>query len=188
MTNGNEPNPDINEWEVVSYKKKTTNFQNTLWQTEKKQQQRSKQAIQADQTSEMISIALFIKNYEKIIEAIKDQGFFEPILFKGFCYEEEHNLNIHLQDRYPAEAEPKPRTHRRLTLKDQLDALLNCKIILTIDEQMDPYYVDKLNPNNSVKLTAEIPLQAIENVFGKNWYFNPADNYPDYWRTPLVPN
>jgi hypothetical protein len=132
----------------------------------------------------MIEINLFIKLYPQIIEHIKQQGFYDAIIFKGFSKKEEHNLNIFIKDKYTSKNEPMPQTTRHLALDDALTDLLKCKIILTTEERMELYYFKKLNSENSVKLTDTLPTQELEHIFGKNWKFNPADDFPTFWSRP----
>jgi len=123
----------------------------------------------------MSTINNFLKLYPEVMKILNIHGFCDAIIFKGFSIKEMHNLNILVSDRFTADTEPKPQTTRKLAVKDELTALLKCKIVLTTEDQMPTYYLKKLDSTNSVKLTKEVPLQYIEAIFDQDWTFNPPD-------------
>jgi len=116
-----------------------------------------------------------LKSYPQILEVLDTHGFHDAVIFKGFSTKEKHNLNILISDRFTADTEPKPQTTRKLAVKDELTALLKCKIVLTTEDQMKSHYLKKLDSTNSVKLTKEVPSQDIEAIFGQDWTFNQPD-------------
>jgi hypothetical protein len=120
-----------------------------------------------------MNIQHFLDNYVKVIETLRNHGFIEPILFKGFSNREGHNFNIVVKDSYTSKTEKKPQTHRLLGIHDDLTRLLHCKVVISTIEDMRENYLKELGNNNSVKLTNNIPTEELEYVFGKNWIFNP---------------
>lgn len=133
----------------------------------------------------MSNINEFLRSYSKILEIIIKYGFKDAVIFKGFTVKEERNLNLLVSDKLSEGTESMPQTTRRLKVIDELSALLKCKVVFTLREQMDIFYRNKLNASNSVELKAEIPLRNIEKVFGKNWRFNPLDNVM-FWKTSPI--
>lgn len=131
----------------------------------------------------MLTINDFLKLYPQIMEILIKQGFHNAVIFKGFSTKEEHNLNLLVSDQFTEDTELKPQTTRKLSVKDELTALLKCKIVLTTPDQMESFYLEKLDSTNSVKLTENIPLQNIDAVFGQEWTFNPPDRV-SFWALP----
>ena len=120
-----------------------------------------------------MSIQHLLDNYAKVIETIRNQGFIEPILFKGFSNRDEHNFNLTIKDSYTSKTEKKPQTHRLLAIHDELTKLLRCKVVISTTEDMRENYLKELGSNNSVTLTNNVPIEELYHVFGKNWMFNP---------------
>lgn len=122
----------------------------------------------------MCDINDFWKNYQDIYLLIESQGFYNAKIFKGFSKNEEHNLNILVYDIYEDnhEKESEPRVIRKLFLKDNLIKLLNCKIVISTEDQILVHYLKKVNNGESIILSKDLLFETLEKAFGKNWKFN----------------
>jgi len=115
----------------------------------------------------------FISQYESVLKLIKQAGFGEAIIFKGFCDNEEHNLNLLIKDLPKSDSHAMPLTRRITQLNEGLTKLLNCTVTISTHRSMDSYYLQKLDKTNSVKLLdADATIIQLEKVFGKDWKFN----------------
>ena len=123
----------------------------------------------------MSTISFFLENYYEIMESINRNGFHNAIIFKEFSNKEAHSLNILLRDKRIPEEGADSLLDCEYKLKQELTELLKCKIVLTMDTPVEiaPYYREKLNSSNSVKLTDNVPTEAVLRVFGNDWTFNP---------------
>lgn len=140
----------------------------------------------------MVTVSNIIENKKVIAELFIQQGFKSPIFFKGFSKSEEHNLNLHLEDENIGSDVLRYQFCNSFVLKDKIEALLGCEIVMTVGNGMAHSFRKKLDfPGASVKSTVDEfqnDTQTFKEkmlvVFGENWIFNTSKSsfHSDYFK------
>jgi hypothetical protein len=131
----------------------------------------------------MGNILKVIENQKFIANLIMEEGFDSPIFFKGFSKKEEHNLNLHLTSNSQNPNSERPKVRRRVSLQNKLRVLLGIEICVSADNEIMPFFRQKLELSNaSVKTTinelkdsSTTFKEKMLTYFGENWKFNKID-------------